>query len=162
MRTLFPNLGVSVTYYTCQYTNYFAGSTMTRAALLSAIDAGTKKLYTEYTDGSHDIWTKSYNDTLLAHWLFLQHKTAVHTIDVAGMSRKSAASKSVFPIFSGSSVSALFAGLKSGQQYELCIFDARGVMTGKIPVGVSSSSQDAVKKSLATAAGMRWVAVKKL
>jgi hypothetical protein len=35
-------------------------------------------------------------------------------------------------------------------------------MTGKIPVGALPSAQNAVKKSLATAAGMRWVAVKKL
>jgi hypothetical protein len=163
MIALFRNLGVSVTSYTAQYTNYFAGSTITRAALSSAINAGAKTLYGEYTDGAHDIWTKTYNDPLLAQWLFLQHKSpAVHTIEVSELSRNAAASKNVYPVYNGSNISFLFAGLKAGQQYELRVFDARGVMTGKFSVAASPASQNAVKKSLATATGMRWVAVKKL
>jgi poly(3-hydroxybutyrate) depolymerase len=163
MRTLFPNLGVPVTYYIAQYASYFTGSTITRAALLSAIDGGAKKLYCEYTDGQHDIWTNSYNDQLVAHWLFLQHKTpAVHTIEVTALSGKPAASKIVFPVFGGNSISALFAGLKNGHEYEFRVFDARGAMTGKFSVDASPASRNAVKKVLATTAEMRWVAVKKL
>jgi lysophospholipase L1-like esterase len=70
--------------------------------------------------------------------------------------------RNMVPVFNGSSMSALFAGLKAGQQYEFRIFDARGVMTEKIPVDVSPASQNAVRKTLAKAAGMRLVEVKKL
>jgi poly(3-hydroxybutyrate) depolymerase/lysophospholipase L1-like esterase len=162
MRTLFPNLGVAVTYYTAQYANYFAGSTMTRAALLTAIDGGAKKLYGEYTDGQHDIWTNSYNDTLVARWLFLQRKASVNTISSSGAIANRRATKAVMPVFNGSNVTLLFAGIKSGERCEFRVFDARGVLTGKIFVDASPASQNAVKKILATTAGMRWVTVKKL
>ena len=158
MRTLFPNLGVSVTYYTCQYASYFTGSTMTRAALLSAIDGGAKKLYAEYTDGSHDIWTSSYNDTLVAHWLFLQHKTPVsHTISSSAVQGNRQAPKAVLPVFNGCSVAMLFAGLTTDQRYEFRVFDARGVMTGRLLLDASPASRNELTKMLAVAAGVRWV-----
>jgi lysophospholipase L1-like esterase/dienelactone hydrolase len=159
MRTLFPGLGVSVTCYTCQYATYFAGSTMTRAALLSAIDAGAKKLYTEYTDGSHDIWTKSYNDTMLAHWLFLQQKTqaaATTAVTTAGRICKS----KVRPVFNGCNVTALFSGLTPGQEYEFRVFDSRGILTNRFQAAASPASRNYTQKMLAGAAGLRWVTVR--
>ena len=161
MRTLFPNLGVSVTYYTCQYASYFAGSTMTRAALLSAIDGGAKKLYAEYTDGNHDIWTKSYEDTLLAHWLFLQQKTpSVHTIMASALQGCRLLPSAVLPVFNRCNVSMLFAGLTPGQHYEFRVFDARGVMTGRFLLDASPASRNTMKKMLATTAGVHWVEIR--
>jgi len=158
MRTLFPNLGVSVTYYTAQYTNYFAGATITRAALLSAIDAGAKKLYAEYTDGSHDIWTSSYNDTLVARWLFLQYKTpSAHTVRSSTVKGNRV---TVLPVFNGCNVSRLFASLNPDQHYEFRVFDARGVMTGRFLLDASTVSRNTVKKMLTTTAGVRWVTVR--
>lgn len=162
MRTLFPNLGVAVTYYTCQYATYFAGSTMTRAALLSAIDAGAKKLYAEYTDGSHDIWTKSYNDTLVAHWLFLQYKTpASHTVVSSGVpGGRFVQRPAALPVFNGCNTAVLFDDLKPGLLYEFRVFDARGVMTGRFRADASTASRDNVKKILADEAGIQWVTVR--
>jgi hypothetical protein len=161
MRTLFPNLGLTVTYYTCGYATYFSGSTMTRAALLSAIDGGAKKLYAEYTDGSHDIWTKSYEDTLLSHWLFLQQKTpTVHTAASAGTTAGRICKSKVKPVFNGCNVMELFSGLTPGQEYEFRVFDSRGVLTHRFQADASPASRNYAQKMLAGAAGLQWVTVR--
>jgi lysophospholipase L1-like esterase/dienelactone hydrolase len=76
-RSMFANIkagGESVVSYTATYTPYFGTPTITRDTLATQIGSGATKLYGEYTNGGHDIWTDTYNDPLLAEWLFKQVK----------------------------------------------------------------------------------------
>ncbi|MBN1128531.1 MAG: hypothetical protein JXA71_06070, partial [Chitinispirillaceae bacterium] len=68
---------------------------------------------------------------------------------------------SVRPVVPGGSMSALFAGLHAGRQYEFRVFDARGVMTGKFAVDASPASRNAIRKALAGIPAMRLVEAKK-
>jgi poly(3-hydroxybutyrate) depolymerase/lysophospholipase L1-like esterase len=121
------NKGVPVVQYTAQYANYFANSTMTRANLTVKIDSAYTVIYGEYTDGTHDIWTKSYNDPLLARWLFLQKKSAPVTVaqkigNLTGLH----SGKARILAYGGSGASAICKDLASGSRYEISVFDAKG------------------------------------
>ena len=53
------------------------GMFRSRCFRAAAIDSGAKKLFCEYTDAQHDIWTKTYNEPLVHRWLFKQVKPRV-------------------------------------------------------------------------------------
>jgi hypothetical protein len=133
---------------------------MTRTALSSAINGGAKKLYCEYSDGVHDIWAKTFNEPLLAQWLFLQRKGA--TVGVANSLPKNHVTKNtrdVYAVTCGNDVSSIFSTLVPGRSYTLSVFDARGVQVKKAVIDGSSSSKIAVKKMLDAGQGVKWVRV---
>jgi hypothetical protein len=158
MLTLFPGLGLSVTSYSTQYTNYFAASTMTRTSLSSAINGGTKKLYCEYTDGVHDIWAKTFNEPLLAQWLFMQQKGAVVGVIERPIIRNTVSNThGVHRAVNGNDVPSIFLTLAQGKRYSLCIFNARGVQIKKTVIDASASSKSAVQKMVEATPGVKWV-----
>ena len=161
MQTLFPALGLPVTSYTTQYTNYFVATTMNRTALSTAISGGAKKLYCEYTDGVHDIWAKTFNEPLLTQWLFLQRRGAVAE-GLKNIRRNNAARNNggVYMVINGNDVSSLFSTLKPGNRYNLSMFDARGVRMKTAVFDASSSSKKIVEKMLDDGQGVKWVRVK--
>jgi acyl-CoA thioesterase-1 len=68
----------------------------------------------------------------------------------------------VLPVFMGSSLPVLISSLKAGQWYDLHLFDARGVLTGKFTVDASPGSWRAViKRAMATAPVMRLAEVRR-
>ena len=160
MRTIFPNIGLSVTYYTTQYTSYFAASTITSAALSSAINGGAKKLYCEYTDGVHDIWAKTYNEPLLAQWLFLQQKGATVGVAKSRLVKTTVKNtRNVHKVMGGNDVPSIFSTLAPGRWYSLRVFNARGVQMQKAVIDASASSKIAVQKMVEATPGVKWVQI---
>lgn len=161
MRTIFPGIGVPVTYYTAQYSSYFTASTMTRTALSTAITGGTKKVYCEYTDGVHDIWAKTFNEPLLAQWLFLQQKSAV--VGVANdrlMNTVAGKENGIYAAINGSDVQSIFSKLTPGRRYNLSVYNARGVQIKKAVIDATPSSKSALQKILNVTKGIKWVRIK--
>jgi len=110
-------------------------------------------------DGVHP---NAAGEDTIAHVFYRNIIATVHTVASDPSRSDCRIPRNVVPVFNGSNVSALFAGLKAGQRYEFRVFDARGSMTGKFSVDVSPSSQNTMRKTLAKAVGMRLVEVKKL
>jgi acyl-CoA thioesterase-1 len=153
--------GDSVVQYTAQYATYFANATITRAALTSAIDSGAKKLFCEYTDAQHDIWTKTYNEPLVHRWLFKQVKVPPVTVLSRG---PNASNISTLPqltrVFAGNTVSGIFRRMKPGARYEVRVFDMRGVTISRKIVEGSSAERESGISSLKSTQAIRWVTVR--
>jgi alpha-L-fucosidase 2 len=129
---------------------------------LVVIDANTPLLgFPAYfaVDGVHP---NAAGEDTIAHVFYRSIIATVHTVASAPSRGGSRIRGNVVPVFNGSNLSALFAGLKAGQQYEFRVFDARGVMTGQYAVDASPVSRNTVRNALAEAAGIRLVEVKKL
>ena len=119
--------GVPVAQYTAEYGTYFANATITRANLTAKIDSAYKVLYGEYTDGVHDVWTKSYNDPLLARWLFLQKKSLSTAVDREAATVTNGSFTGGRMLVCGPFAAALICSrLVPGSRYEIKVFDARG------------------------------------
>jgi alpha-L-fucosidase 2 len=163
MMTKIKVAGDSVVQFTAQYANYFSNSTISRAALTSGIDSGQKKIFCEYTDAGHDIWTKTYNEPLLARWLFKQVKGPATGVrpELQSLSKISGAAHPI-PVFAGHNLSSLAGSLRPGARYEILVFDVRGVMIHRIIVdGASAAKRGSVLSSLKSAQTIRWVSVRK-
>jgi poly(3-hydroxybutyrate) depolymerase len=128
----FKAQGEAVTDYTAKYASYFANATITRQALTAAIDGGAKKLYGEYTDGAHDIWSATYDDPLVARWLFKQTKTANGT-GIAAF-REDAARRGSLLVFPGDDMRAVAAALAPGAAYSLRVTDVKGEVLARATV----------------------------
>jgi acyl-CoA thioesterase-1 len=126
------------------------------------VDANTPlKGFSQYfaTDGVHP---NAAGEDTIAHVFYRAIIATAYTVTPAPAQAGRQLRKTVRRVFNGSNVPALFAGCEAGQRYELRVFDARGVMTGKFAVDASPASLDAVRKTLAKACGMRLVEIKKL
>ena len=128
----FKAQGEAVTDYTAKYASYFANATITRQALTAAIDGGAKKLYGEYTDGAHDIWSATYDDPLVARWLFKQTRTANGT-GIAAF-REDAARRGSLLVFPGDDMRAVAAALAPGAAYSLRVTDVKGEVLARATV----------------------------
>jgi hypothetical protein len=152
------NKGIDVLSYTAQYASYFANATIQRSALKDSIVAGRKTLYTEYTDGGHDIWTKSYNDPLLAQWLFMQKKqSGTHAAPIRDNPRTKRMVPALFPLFDEYSIAAFFTGLEPRTNYEVDVVDSKGKLIGRTVIEGSKVSTVAIKGMLGNRAGMAWM-----
>ena len=163
MATLLKNKGGALLSYTAQYNSYFANSTVTRAALGDSITAGKKLLYCEYTDGAHDIWTKSYNDPLLEQWLFMQKKLPVTSTDpVKTNSDIKKELPALFPFLGTSSLKPLFSHLEPGVLYDIEIFDAKGVFIARKNFASSTFSKAAIRSLIGSTPGIQIIKLTKL
>ncbi|GEM_PF-2511879 len=162
--------GDAVTEYTSKYAPYFGNATITRAALTTAIDGGAKKLYGEYTDGSHDIWSQTYDDALLARWLFKQVRQPVATaIGAEGKNagwKHSVRMQETFLVASGGDLalltSSLTQSLTPGVPYELRVADVKGAMIVTSLIRGGSALPEALVSRLSQHAGVLRVMVKRV
>jgi alpha-L-fucosidase 2 len=167
MMAKLQSLGVPGLKYTATYGygtgTYFGTSSITRAALGAAIDSGAKTIYGEFTDGIHDIWAKTYNDPLMARWMFKQKKA----MPVSIRSNAKAASRE----FSGASLtpivttdralSSVLGTLAQVGRYELRVFDIRGRLMG-VRSGQNSQILANLHTLLPSASSVRYVSIKKM
>ncbi len=161
------SLGVPFVTYDTKYGtssgNYFDSSTMTRAAINAAIDAGAKDLYCEYYDGIHDIWVKTYNEPMLIKWMFDQQKpVASEALVTAPAIVRRAGSASVAAIFPGANVFDIVKPFMHSGRCELRVFNAGGDLVGRRIVNGSSFTPADVNGILTTVRGLCWVSVKEL
>ena len=147
--------GESVVEYTSKYAPFFQNATITRAALTTAIDGGAKKLYGEYTDGGHDIWTQSYNDALVPRWLFKQVKqpgtSAIGTRAARVSGRRS------FLVPPGSLTNALAVRLVPGVWYRVSITQVNGARSGMMLMQGGSAVPPAWGGLSGSIRGLAWV-----
>jgi acyl-CoA thioesterase I len=123
------NKGAPAVTYTAQYATYFANATISRANLTIKIDSAYKVIYGEYTDGTHDIWTKSYNDPLLARWLFLQKKSSPVSVDHEQGRLTKANFNNARMVLCGPGAAAGMCGrLVPGSRYEIKVFNVKGAL----------------------------------
>ncbi len=167
MMAKLQSLGVPVLKYTATYGyatgSYFGTSSITRAALGAAIDSGAKTIYGEFSDGIHDIWVKTYNDPLIARWMFKQQKPSPVSVQLRPVtaSKESFGSSLIPIVVTGRAISTVFTRLVSGGRYELRVFDIRGRLIG-VMSGQSSQIITNAQALLLTASGIRYVSIKKL
>jgi poly(3-hydroxybutyrate) depolymerase/lysophospholipase L1-like esterase len=130
MITSLRNKGMPVVQYTAQYANYFANATISRTNLTNKIDSLNKIIYGEYTDGVHDIWTKSYNDPLLARWLFLQDKSKKPPVSIVRQEVRNISQHSVgqYLMHGQESFDFLSMRLAAGTSYKVTVFNLIGAV----------------------------------
>lgn len=163
MMTRLQSLGCPLIKYTAQYNNYFAGSTITRTALTDSIDSGATTLFCEYPDGDHGIWTNTYNEPLIARWLFKQKKQ--QPVAVKGGSRfasGTAPGSAFVPVFTIDRVPTVTGLTVSSGTYEVRIFDMKGSLVKRSVIDGSPNALATVQSMLRTASGIRWLSVKKI
>jgi predicted peptidase len=164
MTTLLKTKGGALLGYTVQYNSYFANSTVARAALADSIAAGKKLIYCEYTDGVHDIWTKSYNEPLLAQWLFMQKKQSGSFI--APLKTSAATphkeTSSLFKVFGANPVKTFFPRFEPGALYAIEIFDPKGVLIVRKNFDPSTFLKAAIRSLIGTSSGIRIIKLTKL
>jgi hypothetical protein len=142
---------------------YFGTSSMTRAALGAAIDSGAKTIYGEFTDGIHDIWVKTYNDPLLARWMFKQKKALPVSIrsNAKAASREFSGASLTAIITTDRALSTILGTLAHDGRYELRVFDVRGRLVGMMS-GQNSQMITNLRTLLSPASGMRFVSIRKI
>jgi acyl-CoA thioesterase I len=164
MVALMQSHGCPVIKYTAQYNNYFANPSMTRTALTAAIDSGATTLFCEYPDGDHGIWTNTYNEPLIARWLFKQLKHPPVAVK-GGMSElisKTSPGSKLIPVFTSDNIAGVAGMIVSGGRYELRIYDIKGVLVRRANIDGSPKALETVRGLLQLAPGMRWVSVRKM
>ena len=151
--------GTAVTDYTSKYNPYFGSATLSRADLTKAIDGGAKKLYSEYTDGSHDIWSSSYDDPLLALWLFKQvRQPGTSAINVGRwVADRSVRSTLVFP---GADLASISSWLVPGKLYDIRVADVKGALLASARIRGGADLPEALRVDRSQ--GVRRVMVKPL
>jgi acyl-CoA thioesterase I len=161
-------IGVPVLKYIATYGyatgTYFGTSSISRAALGAAIDSGAKTIYGEFTDGIHDIWVKTYNDPLLARWMFKQSKAApVSVRQKQNVASRESFGASIVPIFATTDgrLSEALGRLAPEGRYELRVFDMKGAFIGKVSGKPSQIVVDA-RGLFKSALGIRCISLKKL
>ena len=163
MMSLLQALGCPVIKYTAQYNNYFSNPSMTRTALTTAIDSGAAKIYCEYPDGDHGIWTNTYNEPLIARWLFKQQKQPPSAVgDRKKLNSKITVESALIPLFAGNSVATITSMISCAGQYELRIFDAKGALVRRTFIDGSPQALKTFSGMLKLAPALRWVSVRKI
>jgi lysophospholipase L1-like esterase/poly(3-hydroxybutyrate) depolymerase len=157
----FKASGESVLSYTAKYSAYFSNATVSRADLTVAIDAGAKKLYGEYTDGSHDIWSDSYDDPLLARWLFKQIRQPNASALESARRNPERGPRSLL-ILPGGDVNLVSASLPQGKRYALRITDVKGSLLATAEVRGGSPLPAGLAERLGHSQGVRRVLIRNL
>ena len=153
--------GESVVEYASKYVPYFSNTTLARTALTTAIDGGARKLYGEYTDGSHDIWSSSYDDPLLARWLFKQiRQPGVTTIENGR--RASNPGKGSLLVLPGGDLTSLVASLLPGARYEIRVSDVKGALLAAGTVRGGSQLPEALLAGANHPHGVRRISMRRL
>ena len=167
MMAKLQSLGVPVLKYSATYGyatgTYFGTSSITRAALGAAIDSGAKTIYGEFTDGIHDIWVKTYNDPLLARWMFKQLKPPPVSVrlNAKAASREFSGASLTAIITTDRALSTILGTLAHDGRYELRVFDIQGRLVGMMS-GQNSQMITNLRTLLSPASGIRFVSIKKL
>jgi predicted peptidase len=163
MMTRLQALGSPVIKYTAQYNNYFSNPSMTRTALTQAIDSGATTLFCEYPDGDHGIWTNTYNEPLIARWLFKQQKQPPSAVKDGGkFVSRAAANSSSISVFTSNNIGAIADKITTGGRYELRIFDAKGALVRRAFVDGSPQAVTTIKGMMKLAPAIRLMSVRKI
>jgi poly(3-hydroxybutyrate) depolymerase/lysophospholipase L1-like esterase len=163
MIALLESHGCPVIKYTAQYNNYFAGSTITRTALTASIDSGATTLFCEYPDGDHGIWTNTYNEPLIARWLFKQKKQPPVAVNRGSRFASRIADGSAFiPVFTIDRIPTVSGLTMSSGKYEVRIFDLKGSLVKHSVIDGAPDALATVQSMLRMASGIRWLSLKKI
>jgi poly(3-hydroxybutyrate) depolymerase/lysophospholipase L1-like esterase len=152
------NKGIPVVQYSARYADYFGNATVSRTDLTNKIDSLSKVLYAEYTDGVHDIWTKSYNDPLLARWLFLQKKSAPTPVSFrTGKAANADARRGRAVLCGAFDAAAIGGGLVPGRRYAIKVFDMKGALRCRAIVDGPDGAKTFQRNYLSTLGGIKII-----
>jgi hypothetical protein len=131
--------------------------------LTAAIDSDATTIFCEYPDGDHGIWTNTYNEPLIARWLFKQQKQPPSMVKNRSKSISGTTTgSSLIPVFYGNNVDAIVNMIASGGKYDLRIFDIKGSIIHHSVIDGSPQTLETVSGMLKLAPAIRWVSVRRV